>query len=639
MPRYLKQEGGAVPLVILLVAVGLIAFLTISNTFNFKDSIFNNLFPKPPSSAKEQTKKLDSVPDEILVKFKGGVDEKTKQNVHKLYGLTKKSSIDKLSVDILKVNEKSKDRVIDALKKNDLVEYAEPNYLLHPDLIPNDPAWTNAEWNLQKINAPTAWDITTGSTSVVVADVTGGVKADHEDLIGKILPGWNFVDNNTDTSDTNNGYSSGHGTIVAGIIGASTNNGKGVASLGWNIPILPLKATDSSGNINIANAANAIIYAADHGAKAINISYSGGAPTSIMLDAENYAWNKGAIISASGGNSVGAPIEYPAADPLVIGVEGINVDDHYLWNIGTGLDVVAPGQGVYSTDILSSLYDPFSGSSFAAPHVAALAGLIYSVNPNFTPQQVTDIITSTSVDLGTPGWDQYYGYGRIDAGAAVQKATTITPLPPDTTIPTVSIILPTSGSTLSSGQNINVTASDDRAVLKVEVYLDNNLFCSDISSPYLCYWDTRNSSNGSHTLVVKAYDGTGNIGVSSPVSVTISNTNVTPTPSPSSGIQGGPTPTPNVDKTPPAVSITSPFNGAAVARNTFVIVSANATDNIAVSKVEFYVNNSLTCTDTALAYTCSWKVPSAKGKSYTIQARATDASNNSSTSTINVTSK
>ncbi|MBI3486529.1 S8 family serine peptidase [Candidatus Daviesbacteria bacterium] len=723
MPKKLNSEGGVVPLLLLFAAIGLISFLLISDTFNFRDKLFSSLFPKPSSFA--QTKVSPSASDQILVKFKNGLSDKQKQSVYKLYGLEKKDNLKQISVDLVKVNPKAKDRVLEALSKNNLIEYAEPDYLLKADDVPNDP-WFSVEWHLKDINAPTAWDINKGSTAVSVAVIDSGVYSQHEDLAGQLTSnGYNFVDNNTDTADK-----TGHGTAVAGTMDAATNNGKGVASLGRNIMTMPLVAADSTGAMYLSNEIKAIDYAADNGAKTINISYGGSVFIQSEQDAVNYAWNKGLVIVAAAGNSNLSSIDYPAGDQNVIAVGAVDGSDNRanFSSYGTGLDVVAPGVGIYTTNTTNS-YQADSGTSYSSPLVAALAGLIFSAAPNLAPQQVTDIITSTAKDLGDPGWDQYYGWGKIDAYAALQKATGITPLP-DTTAPTVSITSPTSNSIISGIVSIAASASDNVAVTKVEFYIDNSLHTADSTSPYSDSWDTTTFANGTHTILAKAYDSAGNIGISSTTSVTVNNpvlditpptvsitspvsgstvsgsVNLTatasdnvsvskvtylidgvyigestsspysvawdttqfsngthslvanaidpsnnlgtsaivtvivnnPLPSPTPVPTQTPVPTPtSTDTTVPTVSIIYPLNGSTVSKLSTVNIAASASDNIAVSKVEFYVNSSLTCTDTTSPYSCSWKVPGAKGKKYTVQAKAYDNSNNTSSSTITVT--
>lgn len=615
-PRFAGEAGFTPILLLLLAAIGLIAFLLISSTFPFKDKLFSLLFPKPPSHAAENA---PSVPDEILIKFKPGVSEQAKQNIKNEHALEVLDTIPHIEVLRVKVNAQSRDAIIEALKHNPLVEFAEPNFILKATLTPNDLYYTlGRQWVPPKINAPAAWDITTGASSTVIAILDSGVNYNHEDLIGKFI-------GNPALDDY------GHGTRVAGVAGAIGNNSKGVAGICWLCPMLSIKMIGSDGTGTTSGSASAIVNAADQGAKVINMSYGSTGYTSYEQDAVNYAWGKGAVLVGGAGNNGANLAFYPAAYDNVIDVGGTDLNDN-LWvlqpgygsNYGPWIDVVAPASAIYSTNMGGS-YDSQDGTSFASPHVAGLAGLILSVKPTLTNQQVVDIITSSADDLGTTGKDDTYGWGRINAYRALQQATGIIPPPPDTTVPTTSVTSPTSGSTISGLVDITANASDNVGVTKVEFYIDGSLFATDTISSYLASWDTTAYTNSSHTLSVKAYDNAGNVGTSSTVTVTVNNTTPTPTPS---------------DTTPPTVSITNPTNGGTVKAASKVTITADASDNVSVSKVEFYVGTSLKCTSSVTPYSCTWSVPGKKGTNYNISAKAYDKAtptpNNTQSASIKV---
>jgi hypothetical protein len=186
----------------------------------------------------------------------------------------------------------------------------------------------------------------------------------------------------------------------------------------------------------------------------------------------------------------------------------------------------------------------------------------------------------------------------------------------DITPPTTSITSPVDGVTVSNTITISASASDNVAVAKVEFLIDGTLLGTDISAPYSFPWDTKTASNGSHTLISRATDTSGNIGESAPITVTVSNA--------------------VSDTTPPTVSITNPADGSSVKRNSTVTITASASDNVGVTKVEFYVDGSLKCTDSILPYGCSWKVPGKRNATYTIQAKAYDAAGNTKTHSVTV---
>jgi len=316
----------------------------------------------------------------------------------------------------LKVDEKADlAQVIRAFKSSPYVQYAEPNYIAYISKTPNDPYWSS-QWSMTKIEAPAAWDITTGSSSVAIAIVDTGVDLFHPDLSGKLVSGYDFV-NDDDTPQDDHG----HGTHVAGIATAKTDNGTGVAGLSWGAKIMPVKAMDDSGGGKYEDIANGIIFAANHGADIINLSLGGSAYSSVLEEAVEYAHNLGCVIVAATGNN-SSSVSYPAGYPEVIAVAATDSNDQRasFSNYGPEVDVAAPGVSIRSTYWWGgSTYEWLNGTSQASPHVAGLAALIWSVNPGLSNTQVESIIKQTADDLGTAGRDDYYGFGRINARRAL----------------------------------------------------------------------------------------------------------------------------------------------------------------------------------------------------------------------------
>jgi subtilisin family serine protease len=265
---------------------------------------------------------------------------------------------------------------------------------------------------------------------VIVAIIDTGVDLDHPDLVAKITSGsevgYNYV---SPGSPPNDDSSLNHGTHVAGIAAASSNNGKGIAGVSWGARIMPLKVLDSSGNGSTYNLSLAIRYAADHGARVINMSLGGGCGLGWpdVEDAVNYALGKGAVLVAASGNNYSTPVLCPAAINGVIAVGATDSSDNRpsFSTYGSALAVAAPGSSIYSTIIDSNpaglgTYGYLSGTSMATPHVAGLAALLWSFAPSLSNSQVRNTIQTTTDDLGTAGWDQYYGYGRINARRALE---------------------------------------------------------------------------------------------------------------------------------------------------------------------------------------------------------------------------
>lgn len=299
------------------------------------------------------------------------------------------------------------------------VEYAEPDYEVQALLTPNDPAFAS-QWWLNTVRAPAAWDVTTGTASVIVAVCDTGVCTTHPDLAPNlILPGYNTYLNSTYVEDT-----VGHGTMTAGCVGALGNNGLGVAGMAWGIKILPIRITyaDGVGSAYVSDMAEGLSYGADHGAKVINCSFSGFNSSTIDAAAK-YCRSKGALVCFAAGNSaVNMSTGYPDTTNIVVVGATTAANTLASWsNYGKPIDVVAPGENILTTT-LGGGYATVSGTSFASPITAGLAALIFSVNAKFTPADVESIITKTCKDLGSAGNDNTYGYGLIQADAAVALA-------------------------------------------------------------------------------------------------------------------------------------------------------------------------------------------------------------------------
>ncbi|MFI5934672.1 S8 family peptidase [Actinoplanes sp. NPDC051494] len=275
------------------------------------------------------------------------------------------------------------------------------------------------QWDFATIGVTRAWEHSTGA-GVIVAVIDTGVDATHPDLAGAILPGIDYLTGTTGTSSDPNG----HGTHVAGTIAALTGNDVGISAIAPDTKILPIRALDAKGSGNMADVANGIVYAADHGADVINMSLGATTEIAAMTNAIAYARDKGVTVVAAAGNDgeKGSPVAYPAADPGVIAVAATDTADRVasFSNRGDYIDIAAPGYqtlSTYPTDNGSYAID--SGTSMASPHVAAVAALIKAYRPAATPDQIETILEDSAVDLGATGKDTGYGWGRVDAAAAL----------------------------------------------------------------------------------------------------------------------------------------------------------------------------------------------------------------------------
>ncbi len=290
-----------------------------------------------------------------------------------------------------------------------------------PDTLDQNKTYTTGLLNMQS-----AWDYTTGSISVTIAVLDTGIAHAHPEFAGRILPGYDIVNDDDDPEDD---Y--GHGTHVAGIAAAAINNGIGMAGLCGGCSILPVKVLNDHNAGTWAGVAEGIVYAVDHHANIIVLSLGSKTKSKVIEDAVNYALDHNILIVAAAGNANSKENFYPAAFDGVLGVGATSKNDERwpLSNYGDYVDVMAPGDNVYSTyNDLNNQYGGYaflSGTSMATPHVAGLAGLLLSQEPTRTVADLTNLIEATAVDLGDPGRDEKFGYGRINPLAALQAATLV----------------------------------------------------------------------------------------------------------------------------------------------------------------------------------------------------------------------
>lgn len=306
-------------------------------------------------------------------------------------------------------------RIIAELSKSPDFLYAEPNYEIYAqEIIPNDPGW-NLQYNMTAIRAPQGWVYSTGSSAVTIAIVDSGVDMTHPDLFGKIVAGYDFVNDDNDPADD---Y--GHGTHVAGLAAAFGNNGIGIAGTSWGARIMPVKVLNSSGLGTYANAAAGIVWAADQGAQVINLSFGGIAPSSVLEDAVNYAAARGIVLVGAAGNNGSPSVLYPAAYPAVIAVSATNSANQRasFSNYGPQIELAAPGAGIYSLH-LGGGYLIRNGTSMSAPQVSGLAAILLGLPGNASASAVRGQMQASALDLGPAGWDSEFGFGLIQMDAAM----------------------------------------------------------------------------------------------------------------------------------------------------------------------------------------------------------------------------
>lgn len=304
--------------------------------------------------------------------------------------------------------------VLDALRADPRVAAAEPNYLVRMAADPNDTMWRSGKQPyLKDIRLPKAWDRTKGMVSAKIAIIDTGVDLNHPDLASKLAPGYDFANDDGNPSDDN-----GHGTMVAGIAAAVTNNKRGIAGVAWKATILPVKVLDASGSGTVADVAAGITWATDQGARVVNLSLTTPGDSQAMHDAVDYAIDNDVVVVAAAGNESTTDPRYPAAYDGVIAVSALGTNGAIasFSNRGPWIDLCARGVDVRSTYLgRTEQYAIGSGTSFASPLVAGVAMLARSEYPSMTGVDIVTWLEHTAKDLGSKGSDNLYGYGRVDA--------------------------------------------------------------------------------------------------------------------------------------------------------------------------------------------------------------------------------
>jgi len=383
------------------------------------------------------------VPGEVLVKFHPGLSPEAISALAANHRAQVVESLPRLRVWRLRVEPGHEQAMAEAWSARPQVRYAEPNYRAWAMADPPNDTHYYLQWNLDRVQAPEAWEITQGDPSTPIAIIDTGLDLSHPDLLDKLwlnpgeipsngvdddhngyvddVHGYDFVN-----GDGNPGDDHGHGTHVAGITAAATDNGLGVAGMAPANPLMALKVLSSSGEGDYAGIIQAIDYALAEGVKVMNLSLAGLEHSSALYDAVQAATAAGALVVAAAGNDLTGenPLFYPAAYEEVLAVGATDINDgiasfsaHHPY-----VDVAAPGLSIYSTywrQSSGSTYAYMLGTSMATPHVSGLSALLWAADPTLTWEGVVEQIVESAEDLGAPGKDDYYGWGRIDAHSAL----------------------------------------------------------------------------------------------------------------------------------------------------------------------------------------------------------------------------
>ncbi len=400
----------------------------------------------------------DALP-QVLVKYKPGRSAGVKSAVLRSVGAASRKEIGKLGIQVVPVPKgQTLQSFVAQLKRNDDVEFAEPDGVLRA--FTNDPDFsTQYSIKSDQTKVVDAWSTTTGSPTVVVAVIDTGITLTHQDLVNQLWTnpspsgtsglhgkqieidwdgdgdctetdprlGPEQCASGTPTDDNNSEY---HGTRVSGIIAAETNNALNMAGVAYGCRIMAVKALNADGLGSYSAIAEAIEYATDNGATVINMSLGGDLAdgSDAVIAAVNRAIdNNIVVVAAAGNNGNASPVSFPASISSVIAVGATDSSKTLAVFSCTGnsLDLVAPGVGILSTIPPNSTSSSGGdGTSFSAPIVAGVAALIRSISPNMSVADVTKYIDFTATDLGSGGFDKSYGFGLLNAAAAVQAAQT-----------------------------------------------------------------------------------------------------------------------------------------------------------------------------------------------------------------------
>lgn len=480
----------------ILVVIFLIGSLTLIAKGAQKEKFSKIKFPEI---------KGDYAPGEILIKFKRGVKEKRRKGVYQALGATLLRKLRRRNVRLIKIPA-NRDvlEMSELFRKNPLIEYAEPNYRRYRTITePNDTyfpyQWALSQTGGHDIDAPEGWDETTGSSSIIIAVIDDGIDYNHEEFASTKLwinpatgkPGYDFGGTESyyqgfqylrvpDDDVMHEPGVGGHGTATSGISAALTDNGAGIAGTAWGPQIMPLKVDNGDGEMYDDAIADAITFATDNGAHVLGMSLGGPTPSSTLEDACQYAWENGKVIVVSSGNE-NSDIGYPARYSTTIAVGATNEVDNRIYpgspgnywsgtqgsSYGPELDVVAPGINIYAPDWSEDGegYNPggdytsgFGGTSASCPFVSGEASLLLSKDPSLPNQRVRSIIRSTADDQvgetseDTPGFDIYYGYGRVNLYNALSAPTR-----PDLTLTSSDIVF--SNENPSEGETITILAT------------------------------------------------------------------------------------------------------------------------------------------------------------------------------------
>ena len=549
----------------------------------------------------------------LLVEAKPGLSDDAFDKVLKPYG-GKKRKLGQSNLHVIDLpGHASEIAILKQLEHRPEFKFAELDRLVESTMAVNDP-YIGSAWHINKIGAPAAWDSTRGS-GITIAILDSGIESSHPDLKASLVAGRNIYNNNTDVSDI-----CGHGTAVAGAAAAASNNGIGVAGIAGAARIMPLRiaywnTTYSSCYASYSTIAAGITYAADNGARVANASYARLAASSAVLSAARYMKSKGGLVFVSAGNA--NVDEKITADPALIVVSATTSTDARasFSSYGAAVSLAAPGSGIWTTG-RNATYLSKNGTSFSSPIAAGVAAMMMAARPDLGPDTIQSLMYSTAIDLGTAGRDVYFGYGRVNAAAAVAAAKKYG-VTSDTTAPKAAILAPLGSTSVSGTVPVSVSASDNLGVSRVELKANGTVVAVDSAAPYSFSWNSTGAPNGMANLVAVAYDAAGNAGSSASVAVNVANA----------------TSTTAIDTVKPTITITNPVAGNVSGT---VVISISVADNSDVAGIrqQLLIDGVLRAYGTGGTLSFNWNASKAIAGKHTIKATAKDRAGNFTEKTL-----
>ncbi len=427
----------------------------------------------------------------LLVRFKAKPSQDVLNELNAKFAARAVGTIDAIGVTHLQVPPQVGFAALGHLSKRPDVEFAEFDSVVEAFEVPTDPYYstpyttfkygTISQWGPQALSAPAAWDMTLGNRNIVIAIVDTGIDSTHPDLASKVVGEYSYVG-----KSARDGF--GHGTHVAGIAAAATNNGVGIAGMCQTCGILSVKVLDDQGSGYLSDVASGIIYAASHGARVISLSLGGSSVSQTMRSALAYAVANNALPVCAAGNSNSSMAPEPAYwyDCLSVIATDQNGTKASFSSYGPKDDVAAPGVAILSTMPTYPVtlntkygyftnYDALSGTSMATPAVAGIAGLVLSQNPNLTPAQVKGIIEAAAGDGAS--WRPDVGFGVVNAAKAVSMA-----IRSDNTAPVANLTSPAEGATASGVVTVQAAPTDASGVHHIDLVKDGTRFLEPLVS-------------------------------------------------------------------------------------------------------------------------------------------------------------